>query len=320
MTAMTVRFWGARGSHPVSGERYVRYGGNTLCVEIRAGDNLLILDAGTGIIELGRDLMARSAQAGKPIHATILFSHMHHDHTQGFPFFVPAYVGTTHLNMYGPGIFAQDLEETLAKTMLPPVFPVSLQELPAVKNISSIRETDVLLLGEQVGGAVLRNRFHDNTSDIEPDILQIRTLRSYAHPGGVLIYRIEWQGTSVVYATDTEGYVNTDRRLVEFAKNADVLIHDAQYTEEHYLGKVPNVGATQGWGHSTPAMACDVAKAANIKQLILFHHDPRYGDDVVARNEADAKALFANAQAAYEGLVLTLDASEPVQDEAGQNH
>ena len=305
--SMTVRFWGARGSHPVSGAAHLRFGGSTPCVEIEAGNHTLILDAGTGIIELGKSLMSRSVESGEAIQATILFSHMHHDHTQGFPFFTPAYRGTTHLRIFGPGIFEKDLEETLARTMLPPAFPVSLNELPSVKDIRSIRETDDLLIGDSVGGAILRNRFHDYPTPRPEDVIKVRTLRSYAHPDGVLIYRIEWRGRTVVYATDTEGYVNGDQRLAQFAQGADVLIHDSQYTEDHYLGRMKGFGSTQGFGHSTPAMACGVAVAAGVKQLVLFHHEPQYSDSVIVGMEAHAKTLFANSVAAYEGLAIKLD-------------
>src|SRR5687767_4489667 len=102
---MTIKFWGVRGSHPVPGSATVRYGGNTPCVEVRAGQHMIILDAGTGIIGLGKDLVRRSREQGGPIEATLLFSHMHHDHTQGFPFFTPAYIGPSRLHIFGPGIF-----------------------------------------------------------------------------------------------------------------------------------------------------------------------------------------------------------------------
>jgi phosphoribosyl 1,2-cyclic phosphodiesterase len=293
----------------VSGAAYLRYGGNTPCVEIQAGKHILILDAGTGIIQLGKDLLARAKASGSGVEATLLFSHMHHDHTQGFPFFTPAYIGTSHLRIFGPGIFERDLEETLAKTMLPPAFPVSLAELPSLREISTFRESDVLFLGDAVGGALLRNRFHasEEPVTIDDDIVHIRTLRSYAHPDDVLIYRIEWRGKSVVYATDTEGYVNGDQRLAQFAQGADLLIHDAQYTEEHYLGQMPGFGATQGFGHSTASMACGVARAAQVKQLVLFHHEPQYRDEIIADIETKAQRLFANTVSAYEGLTIAME-------------
>jgi ribonuclease BN (tRNA processing enzyme) len=134
----------------------------------------------------------------------------------------------------------------------------------------------------------------------------IRVHKSYAHPGGVYVYRITWRGKSIVYATDTEGYVGTDKRLVAFAKDADVLIHDAQYSDEHYWGGLTGFPSTQGYGHSTVSMACGVAAAARVRGLILFHHDPSYSDRMVAGMEADAKEMFSATQASYEGLEIVL--------------
>ncbi len=306
---MSVRFWGVRGSYPVPGSDTLRFGGNTPCVEIQVAGRTIILDAGTGIINLGRSLLSRSQQ---PVVATVLFSHMHHDHTQGFPFFAPAYVGSSHLYMFGPSIFERDLEELLARTMLPPSFPVQLAELPSLKEISTLRETEEILIDVQTGRSRVRNRFHETRSSVA-DAIVVHALRSYAHPDGVLIYRIEWAGRSIVYATDTEGYVNVDQRLAAFAHGADVLIHDSQYTNEHYLGQRPHVGSTQGWGHSTPQMACAVAKQAQVGQLVLFHHEPLYNDATIAAMETEARTLFPHTIAAYEGLTINLP--RPAQSE-----
>jgi len=134
----------------------------------------------------------------------------------------------------------------------------------------------------------------------------IRIHKSYAHPGGVYVYRITWHGKAIVYATDTEGYVGTDQRLVKFAKAADVLIHDSQYLDEHYWGQLEGFPSTQGYGHSTVTMACEVAIASEVGQSVLFHHDPSYVDAMVAGMEASAKKRFGDTQAAYEGLELRL--------------
>lgn len=302
---MRVTFWGVRGSFPVPGPDTVRFGGNTPCVEVEVNGHTIILDAGTGIVRLGNELMRRSKASQDPVRATLLFSHMHHDHTQGFPFFTPAYVGSSILNIFGPRVFERDLEETLAHSMLPPSFPIALQEMNSLKFLRNMAETDVLLLGPDPESVEVHNFYHEQIPD-DPDIIRIRALRSYAHPEGVLIYRLEWQGKSLVYATDTEGYVNTDQRLVQFAKNADVLIHDAQYSESHYLGQMPGSGSTQGWGHSTPQMAAAVAQAAQVGQLVLFHHEPRYTDAMITQLEQEAQALFAATQAAHEGLVIEI--------------
>jgi ribonuclease BN (tRNA processing enzyme) len=134
-----------------------------------------------------------------------------------------------------------------------------------------------------------------------PSAVVIHLMKSYAHPGNVYVYRIEWRGHSLVYATDTEGYVGGDRRLEAFAKGADLLIHDAQYSAEDYMSK-------QGFGHSTPQMACEVARAAEVKRLALFHHDPAYDDESVHDLEEQAQALFGGAFSAREGLEVELSA------------
>ncbi len=301
---MRVTFWGVRGSFPVPGPDTVRFGGNTPCVEIEANGHTIILDAGTGIVRLGNDLLRRAKEKSEPVRATLLFSHMHHDHTQGFPFFTPAYMGSSVLNIFGPRVFERDLEETLAHSMLPPSFPVALQEMNSLKFLRNMTETDVIILGTGEDAVTVHNFYHEQVED-NPEFVRIKALRSYAHPEGVLIYRIEWRGKSVIYATDTEGYVNIDQRLATFARDADLLIHDAQYSEAHYLGQT-GVGATQGWGHSTPQMACAVAQAAGAKRLVLFHHEPRYSDEMIGQLEQEAQAVFPTAVAAYEGLTIEL--------------
>ncbi len=299
-TQLTVKFWGTRGSHPTPGSDTVRYGGNTPCVEISAGAHTIILDAGTGIIGLGRDL----ARRGQPVQAVILFSHLHHDHTQGFPFFAPAYNPSARLHLFGPGASEQALGELLARNQMPPAFPVTLDEMNSMKEIQSLSEVDVIVVDE------LGARLERNPGKIDrPDAVIIRSMKSYAHPGGVFIYRIEWNGQSVVYATDTEGYVGTDRRLAAFARNADLLIHDAQYSEKAYRGE-SGFGSKQGFGHSTPQMACELALAAGVGQMAMFHHDPIHNDDDLAALEAEAQAIFPNAFMAQEGCQLSVNSNQ----------
>ncbi|MBK9710402.1 MAG: MBL fold metallo-hydrolase [Kouleothrix sp.] len=301
---MIIRFWGVRGSYPVPGPRTVHFGGNTACVEIQAGPHTIILDAGTGIIGLGAELMRRSRDNGdNPVIASILFSHMHHDHTQGFPFFDPAYVGASTLHILGPKVFESDLEETLSHAMLPPSFPVALEDLPSLKILRNVNETDIVLIGPQPADVQVLNIYH-NEINASPDLVRVRTYHSYAHPkSGVNIYSISWRGRTVVYATDTEGYVQNDQRLVKFAKDADLLIHDAQYRIEDYTNPAK---PKQGWGHSTPDMAIAVAQACNVKQLVLFHHEPLYDDATIAEIENVAQRTFPNTLSAYEGMELRI--------------
>lgn len=293
---MKIRFWGVRGSYPAPGAGTVKYGGNTACVEVQAGSRTVILDAGTGIIPLGREL-AQTKRAGELL---LLFSHLHHDHTQGFPFFVPAYMPNAKLHIYGPDGTHESLKNVLEHNQSSETFPVSLRDMSSSKDIQSVRESQVILWDE-AGVRVV-----DSGVGLSDEAVVIRIYKSYAHPGGVFVYRITWRGRSVVYATDTEGYVGTDKRLVKFAKDADVLIHDAQYLDEHYWGQMEGLPSTQGYGHSTVTMACEVAASAQTGRLVLFHHDPSYTDAMLAGMEAKAQSLFNDALAAQEGLEIVL--------------
>jgi phosphoribosyl 1,2-cyclic phosphodiesterase len=301
---MLIRFWGVRGSYPVPGPRTVRYGGNTSCVEIQAGPHTIILDAGTGIIGLGAEMLRRArANGNAPVVATLLFSHMHHDHTQGFPFFRPAYLGASTLNILGPKVFQSDLEQALSLAMLPPSFPVSLDELASLKIMRNLSESNIVLLGPRPTDVQVLNLYH-NQIDESDELVRVLVYHSYAHPkNGVNIYKISWRGKTVVYATDTEGYVESDQRLVRFARDADLLIHDAQYRLADYVSPVD---PKQGYGHSTPDMACAVASQCNVGQLILFHHEPNYDDETIAAIEVESRRHFANTHAAYEGMEIRI--------------
>jgi phosphoribosyl 1,2-cyclic phosphodiesterase len=296
-----LRFWGVRGSYPVPGPHTLRYGGNTTCLEVQLGRHILVIDAGTGIINLGADLVRRAREQGTGgIHVTLLLTHMHQDHTQGFPFFLPAHQGTSTLYIMGPRTFDAELESTLNHVVLPPSFPVSLYEMPSLKMIRTLSDTEQILIDPASNGINIYNMYQHEPVHL-PEQVSISIHRSLAHPrNGVYIYRIDWRGKSVVFASDTEGYAFADRRLVTFAHNADVLIHDAQYTQADYINR------HQGWGHSTPEMACEVARLSNAGRLILTHYEPRYNDELVAEMEQAAQALFANTTAAYEGLEVVL--------------
>jgi phosphoribosyl 1,2-cyclic phosphodiesterase len=307
---MRVRFWGVRGSYPAPGAGTVKYGGNTPSVEVQAGDRTILLDAGTGIIPLGREL-ARTKRANELL---ILFSHLHHDHTQGFPFFLPAYMPNANLHIYGPDGTHESLKNVLERNQSSETFPISLRDMSSSKDIQAVRESQIILWDET--GV----RVAESVVGLSDEALVVRIHKSYAHPGGVFAYRITWRGRSVVYASDTEGYVGTDKRLVKFAKDADVLIHDAQYLDEHYWGQLEGFPSTQGYGHSTVTMACEVAASASTGKLVLFHHDPSYTDAMLAGMERTAKNLFTDSVAAYEGLEIVLhDENISVQLQASAN-
>lgn len=276
---MRIKFWGVRGSIASPGPETAAVGGNTSCVEVLCGSTRIILDAGTGIRRLGDSMMGE----GRPVDATLLLSHLHWDHIQGIPFFVPAYVPTTKLSIVSGHNGVTSLGDVLARQMTAPVFPVRLDELGAQISMREVRPGEGLVIGEA----------------------RVRMAR-LNHPGGVYAYRIEHEGKSVVYATDTEHYACVDPMLRNLAAGADVLIYDSQYTPEEYRG---DMGRSRvGWGHSTFVAGAELARAAGVGQYILFHHDPQRTDAGVAEIERKTQDLFRSSVAAREGMEIALDA------------
>jgi len=271
---MRIKFWGVRGSIASPGPDTAEVGGNTSCVELRCGETRLVLDAGTGVRRLGDALLAE----GGPVDATILLSHLHWDHIQGLPFFVPAYLPSTRLQIVGSG-GASSLAAVLAGQMTAPVFPVRLDELGADLRLREVRNGESFVVGEARVRAVRLN-----------------------HPGGVLAYRIDHGGQSVVYATDTEHYACVDPALRALAEGADVLIYDSQYTPEEYRG---DGGRSRvGWGHSTYVAGAELARAAGVGRYVLFHHDPQRSDAAVVDLERRAREIFPSSVAAREGMEI----------------
>ncbi len=280
---MQVTFWGVRGSIPVPGPDTNEFGGNTSCVEVRAGSALLVFDGGTGIRLLGKKLLREM-----PITAHIFFSHVHWDHIQGFPFFDPAFVPGNKIHLYGGNNVSRTLEETLAGQMDHPSFPVHLTEMGAEMSFLDLVEGQSIQIDDGDGGSVVVTNTRGN------------------HPNGVWAFRVDHRGGSVVYATDTEHYSIVDPKLAKLAKGVDVLVYDAQYTPEEYAGTANRGGPKVGWGHSTFVAAANLANATGAKKLLLFHHDPMQTDAAVRDKERRARELFANSHAAYEGLTLDL--------------
>lgn len=239
----------------------------------------MVFDAGTGIIPLGSDLAKNARQ--KDLH--IFLSHMHHDHIEGLRFFGPVYDQRWNCNVYGRSS-GSTLERILASAMKPHVFPVSLDELPGRITIRDLSDNDSVDLGGR------------------PKVV-VSAKHSDAHPKvGVLLYRVTCGRRSVVYSTDVEAARGGYEDVVEFARGADVLIHDAQYTDEEYFGKVNKAG----WGHSTVRQAVETAKDAGVGQLVLYHHDPEHDDRHVAQLEREARKMFPATRAAREGLEITV--------------
>lgn len=276
---LRIRFWGVRGSHPTPGRSTLRVGGNSSCVEIVASGRTVIFDAGTGIIELGHLLAKNTRQ--RDLH--IFLSHTHHDHIEGLRFFGPAYDKRWTCHLYGRGR-GTTVERVLGSAMKPHVFPVSLEELPGRIALHDLSDEDRVELGGR-----------------PPVVVTAR--HSDAHPKvGVLLFRVSCGPRSVVYSTDVEAARGGYEDVVEFARGADVLIHDAQYTDEEYFGKVNKAG----WGHSTIRQAAETACDAGVGQLILYHHDPEHDDRLIATLEREARKIFPASRAAREGMEIAI--------------
>jgi phosphoribosyl 1,2-cyclic phosphodiesterase len=265
---LTVRFLGVRGSIATPGPDKTA-GGNTACVEVTAGDTRIILDAGTGLRTLGDERMAKG-----PRHSTILLSHLHWDHVAGLPFFTPIYVPGHRVEIAsGPnGVMPHD--DAIRSLFRAPFFPV-----------------DYAQLADQVSTRELRTNEKFTIGDITI------TMAKLNHPDPVYGFRLEHGGHSIVYATDTEHFSCVDPTLKKLAAGADILIYDSQYTPEEYPSKV-------GWGHSTWLAGAELARAAGVPQLVMFHHDPNRTDAQLAAIEAEAQAHLPGTVAAREGMVL----------------
>lgn len=295
---MRVTFWGTRGSIATPGPATIIYGGNTSCVEIRAGTDILIFDAGTGLRPLGLALMKEYAD--QPLTVHLFLSHTHWDHIQGFPFFLPAYLPTTTIHIYGSAGQGRPLEKIIRGQMDADYFPVALGDLKSVLHMHEFKGK-AFQIGEATVAAMYLN-----------------------HPGMTLGYRISYGGKTVVYATDNEPYQQTLRHLgggraeagrdfgqrldaefVQFIHGTDLYIGDAQYTDEEYPARM-------GWGHSSISATVEVALAAEVRALTFFHHDPLHDDATVAAMAETANQLInargssLRCSAAREGQVLEL--------------
>jgi phosphoribosyl 1,2-cyclic phosphodiesterase len=273
----TVRFWGVRGSIACPGAETVRYGGNTSCVEMRVGDHLLIFDGGTGLRVLGQTLLREM-----PLNVHMFFTHSHWDHIQGFPFFVPAFVKGNKFRIYGAiAPNGSTIEQRLNDQMLHPNFPVPLQIMGADLTFCDIGVGESVEIGDIVVENALLN-----------------------HPGEAVGYRVNWNGYSAAYITDTEHFPDRlDEHVLWLARNADLMIYDATYTDEEYNSEK---SSKVGWGHSTWQEAVKVAKAANVKKLVIFHHDPLHSDAFMDDVKENTAQQFPNSVVAWEGLEIDL--------------
>lgn len=309
MDEFKIKFRGVRGSYPVVDKRFMEYGGNTSCVEVNVGGHLIILDAGTGLINLGDDLTQQYIISGTntedrtPVKAVVLLSHIHHDHIQGFTFFRPLHIRSTVLDVFGNVNYNESLSDELAMLLFGKSFPLDLGDIAGNLNIHDVNETDAIILQKDKMPIVRRVETEADLKVGDEDVL-ITFYRSYAHPQeGVLIYKIQYKGKTLVYATDKETYHGGDRKLANFARDCDLIIHDSQYTTEDYMDcYVPK----QGYGHSTFEMALDCKKQINAKQLVFFHFDPSYSDEKLNQIKEEYKNMGQDVILAYEGLEINL--------------
>ncbi|MGB1251584.1 MAG: MBL fold metallo-hydrolase [Candidatus Promineifilaceae bacterium] len=281
---MRVRFWGVRGTIPSPGPDTVKVGGNTACIDLFTSDQqLIILDAGSGIRRLGKALLAEHPHR---IMGTLLFSHTHWDHIQGFPFFVPAFIRNNRFVVIGQKKIGQKLENVLADQVVQPYLPFGYKALEADLIVKEIHDSERMIIGDDT-------------------VVQAQELD---HPGGCLGFRIENRDTVFTYCTDTtHPFDKLNENVLKLAKNADLLVHDAQYTPEQ-KALYPT------YGHSSWMDAAKAACAANVKALALFHHDPDTSDDALQTSLAAAREIFPNTFLAQEGLELTLPLEHAVPD------
>lgn len=290
---MKITFWGVRGSIPTPGSLTERYGGNTACIEIESESNRLVIDAGTGIRDLGLRIMHDSHETAAPIDIPILLSHSHWDHIQGIPFFVPAYNSQSTLRIYGKGSQQRSLEEILSAQMTGDYFPIDFSMIPAQIKITELYEEQLMLANLKI------------TWEEQP-----------YHPGGTRRFIIEDNDSRCVYATDVElesmffpnenssEIIAQRDRYCRAISDADILIADGQYTLSEYESKV-------GWGHTAIEHLVDIAYDCGVKRLAVFHHDPLSTDTkldsltVQFRRNLKKRSRHMDFFFAREGLTIT---------------
>lgn len=270
---LAVKFWGVRGSIACPSPEHVVYGGNTSCLEIFAGDQRIILDAGTGIRGLGQEFVRDGVKKG-----ILLLTHSHWDHINGFPFFAPMFMKNYEFGIYSGHLAnAGGIENVLSSQMANPLFPVPLEALQA-----KLRFVD-FEAGESWG---------------EGSGVRIVTM-PLNHPNGATGYRIEYGGKSICYVTDTEHVIGKpDQNVLKLIDGADLVIYDSTYTDQEFPAKV-------GWGHSTWEEGVRLCQMAKVRQLAIFHHDPDHNDDFMAQLERESRKVWAGAIVAREQMIVT---------------
>ncbi len=315
-------FHGTRGTRTTTGAQNQEFGGHTTCIGLTINGRRLVFDSGSGIVQFGQRILGEHFATGAPgpVVSYLFHTHCHYDHICGFPYYGPLYFADSTTYVFGPRSPGLSFEQALRLYVHPPFHPVPIYEMEGTIVWGEVCEPEAILFVKGQEAPLSVNVKHSTLRKSAPppeDVeLVVRTLRGYNHPkSGVMMYRIEHAGRAVVIATDTEGYVFGDRRLIQFSRGADVLIHDAMYTRETYAETgLP----TQGWGHATIDCAANVARAAGVERLYLIHHNPSHNDEELRQIEVRTQALFPGTIAARDGhtldLLKTFDRPRPRRD------
>lgn len=302
--AFTIKFRGVRGSYPKADKNFLDFGGNTSSVELRCGKQLIIIDAGTGIIDIGQDVTKEIKDKEKQAHcATIFLSHIHQDHIQGLPFYKPLFNPLSKINLFGLNTPKEDLKDSLKTFLFDKAFPLGLDEIKSDFKIYNFAENNIVVI-KQNSNTKLYNK--GDSISFDNDDIVVSSFKSSSHPKyGCLCIKVQYNSKTFVYSTDRESYKYktdengnnvcfSDKGFIDFAKNCDILVHDAQYTDEDYLS---SIHPKQGFGHSTFKMAIEALILSNAKKLYFFHYDPDYNDEKLKKLEEklciDKKIYFA---------------------------
>jgi len=272
--ALKIKFWGVRGSIACASPEHMKYGGNTSCIEVQAGDHRFVMDAGTGIRNYGKTVFADDIRR-----IYLLLTHTHWDHINGFPFFAPAYDPSRIITIMAGHLKNQGgVQNVLSTQMHNPMFPVPLEAMQA--------EID----------------YQDFEAGEDIDLFDDLTVRTAPlnHPNGATGYRIDYEGKSVVYVTDTEHIPGKpDQNILKLIEGADMVIYDSTYSEEEFPEKI-------GWGHSTWNEGARLCMAANVKKMAIFHHDPEHLDDFMDQVAIEAKAFWDGTFVCHEGMEIEI--------------
>lgn len=273
MEDVKITFWGTRGSYPIASQSTIKVGGRTSCVSLETEQQLIIFDAGSGLIPLGE-----APNIQHCTQATILLSHVHHDHIMGIPFFKPIWSKDWNIHFYS-GVTQEygGLEHVLATCFSPPYFPIPWANFPARRHYHEFQAGNVLSLDHGVSVATI----------------------ALDHPGGACGYRVHLQGVTIVYLTDTKHNEHSNEDFAAFSQGADLLIYDSTFTDDEFA-RYPD------WGHSTWRQGAAIAHTANVKRLALFHHNPDHTDEDMQHILEQTRAVFPNTILAQDGLEVLI--------------